>query len=175
MSKKEELFGKYNMQPNPTIILPENQILADAQRLREEKEREPINQKLIELDKDKQRSIEEKLKTLELIPNGNKIIVLPYPTNPYKKIMQGSIYLGNNGDFKNPDSGEMDRLEESIICGKVIELGPDCKFGEIGDDVFYDKRTVYPVPFMSSGFVLTSEPQILVWINENLKARFKMI
>ena len=162
MSKKEELNGRFHMQPNSGIIIPENQLLADAQRLREEKEKEELNQKLIELDKAKQQSIEEKLKTLELIPNGNKIMILPYPTNPYKKIMQGSIYLGNNGDFKNPDTGEMDRLEESIICGQVVELGPDCKFGKVGDDVFYDKRSVYPVPFMSSGYILTSEPQILV-------------
>jgi hypothetical protein len=109
-----------------------------------------------------------------MLPMFNKVILLPYPNNPYKKSIEGSIIVEYNGDFMNPDSGEKDKLQELVGCAKVIEVGPEVKYVKAGDDIYYDPRTCYPVPFMSLGYKLTTEPQILCVLNENLKERFKM-
>ena len=53
------------------------------------------------------------------------------------------------GEFLNPDSGENDKLKELVACAKVIEVGPDCKYLNINDDVFYDTRSVYPALLLS--------------------------
>ena len=104
----------------------------------------------------------------------NKIILQPYPVNPYRKVVEGSLIVDYTGAFKNPDSGEDDKLQELVGCAKIIEVGPKCKYLKPGDDVYYDTRTEYPVPFMSMGYRLTSEPQILCVLNEKLKERFNM-
>ena len=173
MTKLSESAGKFYMNSG-NIITPKNELLEDIRRAKEEKEVEEANKLLIELQKEKQKEIEEKLQTLELLPLGNKIILLPYPENPYKKIIDGSIIVEYNGAFMNPDSGEKDQLKTLIGCAKVIEVGPECKFLVPGDDIYYDTRTTYPVPFMSMGYQLTSEPQILCVLNSNLKTRFNM-
>ena len=145
-----------------------------AERLKEEKAAEEIKKALFEAEKNKQAEINKKLETLEMLPMMNKIILQPYPVNPYRKVVEGSLIVDYTGAFKNPDSGEDDKLQELVGCAKVIEVGPECKYLKPGDDVYYDTRTVYPVPFMSMGYRLTSEPQILCVLNEKLKERFNM-
>lgn len=54
------------------------------------------------------------------------------------------IIVEYNGLFNNPDSGELDTLQELVACAKVIEIGPECKYVKPGDDVYYDPRTCYP-------------------------------
>lgn len=178
MSLKEEQTGKFFMgnreSAHSDIFLPENQILRMAEKQRQEKEMEEAKQLFIELQTKKQAELEAKLETLELLPMYDKIIILPYPTNPYKKLIQGSILVEYNGAFNNPDSGEKDTHDVFVGCAKVIEIGPLAKFLKVGDDVFYDTRTCYPVPFMSQGYKLVNETQILCVLNEGLKARFKI-
>lgn len=178
MSIKEELDGKYFMgnrsNANSDLYLPENQILRMAEKQRQEEEIKEANRIYLEAQKIKQDELNEKLERLELIPLGQKIILLPYPTNPYKKLVNGSILIAYEGEFINPDSGEADKLDRLVACGKVIEIGPECKYLKPGDDIFYDPRTCYPLPFMSLGYKLTTEPQILAIVNESLKERFNM-
>ena len=159
----------------PEIILPENQLLKDIERAKREKEAEEAAKLFKEAAIAKQEELEKKLETLELLPNGNKLILQPYPENPYIQIAtKGGVFTGYGaGVFKNPDSGEMDKEKPLVACAKIIEVGPECKFGRVGDDVFYDTRTTFPVPFMAYGWLLTSEPQILLFLNEGLKERFK--
>lgn len=178
MSFKESQTGKFYMgnrtNANTDLYVPENQILIEAQKQREQKEIEEANKMYIELQEKKQAELEAKLETLELIPMGAKVVLLPYPKNPYKKVLNGKIIVEYNGLFNNPDSGELDTLQELVACAKVIEIGPECKYVKPGDDVYYDPRTCYPLPFMSLGYKLTTEPQLLTILNEGLKARFKM-
>ena len=182
MSLREEATGKYFMGGNKdnyapgaiNMILPENQILRDAQKLREQKEAEEARTMYMELQEKKQAELEARLQTLEMIPMGAKVVLLPYPRNPYKKVLNGKIIVEYNGEFNNPDTGEKDTLKEMVGCAKVIEVGPECKYVKPGDDIYYDTRTCYPLPFMSLGYMLTTEPQILAVINEGLKTRFKM-
>ena len=172
MSFKEEQMGRYFMSNRSNLEVPT--IKDAAERLREEKAAEEIRKALFEAEQNKQAEINKKLETLEMLPMMNKIILQPYPVNPYRKVVEGSLIVDYTGAFKNPDSGEDDKLQELVGCAKVIEVGPECKYLKPGDDVYYDTRTVYPVPFMSMGYRLTSEPQILCVLNEKLKERFNM-
>lgn len=172
MSFREEQMGKYFMSNRSNLEVPT--IKDAAERLKEEKAAEEIRKALFEAEQNKQAEINKKLETLEMLPMMNKIILQPYPVNPYRKVVEGSLIVEYTGAFKNPDSGEDDKLQELVGCAKIIEVGPECKYLKPGDDVYYDTRTVYPVPFMSMGYKLTSEPQILCVLNEKLKERFNM-
>ena len=172
MSFKEEQMGKYFMSNRSNLEVPT--IKDAAERLKEEKAAEEIKKALFEAEQNKQAEIDKKIETLEMLPMMNKIILQPYPVNPYRKVVEGSLIVDYTGAFKNPDSGEDDKLQELVGCAKIIEVGPECKYLKPGDDVYYDTRTVYPVPFMSMGYRLTSEPQILCVLNEKLKERFNM-
>ena len=172
MSFKEEQMGKYFMSNRSNLEVPT--IKDAAERLKEEKAAEEIKKALFEAEQNKQAEINKKIETLEMLPMMNKIILQPYPVNPYRKVVEGSLIVDYTGAFKNPDSGEDDKLQELVGCAKIIEVGPECKYLKPGDDVYYDTRTVYPVPFMSMGYRLTSEPQILCVLNEKLKERFNM-
>ena len=172
MSFKEEQMGKYFMSNRSNLEVPT--IKDAAERLKEEKAAEEIRKALFEAEQNKQAEINKKLETLEMLPMMNKIILQPYPVNPYRKVVEGSLIVDYTGAFKNPDTGEDDKLQELVGCAKIIEVGPECKYLKPGDDVYYDTRTVYPVPFMSMGYRLTSEPQILCVLNEKLKERFNM-
>ena len=172
MSFREEQMGKYFMSNRSNLEVPT--IKDAAEKLREQQAEKEIKEALFEAEKNKQEEINKKLEKLELLPMMNKVILQAYPVNPYRKIVEGSLIVDYTGAFKNPDSGEDDNLKELVGCAKIIEVGPECKYLKPGDDVYYDTRTVYPVPFMSMGYRLTSEPQILCVLNENLKERFNM-
>jgi len=156
------------------IISPENEILKAARLQREQKAADEAAEIYLKAQTEKQKELDEKLERLELIPMGAKVIILPYPSNPYKKEVQGKIIIGYEGNFNNPDSGEKDTLDVFVGCASIIEVGPECKYLQKGDDVFYDTRTVYPLPFMQQGYRVTVEPSIIAVINEGLKTRFKM-
>lgn len=143
------------------------------QKKKREEDEVKLAELLLEAEKAKQKEIEEKIERLELLPYGAKIIIEKYPTNPYRKIMEGGIIVDYTGEFQNPDSGEKDKLKELVGCAKVIEVGPECKYTRPGDDIYYDTRTTYPFPYMSMGYEILTEPQILCVINEGLKERFK--
>lgn len=178
MSFREEQNGKFfmgNRSDNyKPLILPGNPLENEFKKAKEEKDAEELRNTLFEAEKAKQEEINKKLETLEMLPMLNKVIISPYPVNPYRKVIEGNLIVEFTGTFNNPDSGERDQLQELVACAKVIEVGPECKYLKPGDDVYYDPRTCYPVPFMSLGYKLTSESQILCVLNESLKERFKM-
>ena len=166
----DRVRGKWNMGEN--LIIPTNPIAVEAEKLRKEKEAKEVAEKLKEIHLAKQKEIEERLEGLELIPNGNRLVLMPYPRNPYVKVMtESGIFIEPNGTYFNTDTGEFDEADELVACAKVIEVGPEVKYVKIGDDVYYDSRTAYPLPFMNLGYKVTSEPQIVAIINNELKIR----
>ena len=143
-----------------------------AKKAKTEKLAAELKKSLMDAEKTKQEEINKKIEKLEMLPLYNKIVILPYPVNPYRKIVEGNLIVDYTGSFKNPDSGENDTLDTFIGCAKIMEVGPEVKYLKVGDDVYYDTRTVYPIPFMTLGYRLTTEPQILCVLNENLRERF---
>ena len=157
------------------LLLEESEIVSQAKSLREEKEIQEASRIYLEAVEAKQKEIEEKLATLEILPLGNKIIVQPYVDNPYERKVQNGILLESAGVFKNPDTGSLDKLEKGIICGKVVEVGPETKYVSIGDDVYYAEHTVSPIPFFRMGYKLLSEYSVIAVIASGLTERFKSI
>jgi co-chaperonin GroES (HSP10) len=55
--------------------------------------------------------ITEKMKSMEIVPINNYVLVKPYAKNPFEKIEvtdSGLVIPTYDGKFKNPDSGEED-------------------------------------------------------------------
>jgi len=165
-----EANGTFFMGKN--LITPSNPLLDEIEMFKTQKQIEEANKLYIDLAKEKQEEINNKLQNLKMLPLGNKVLLLPYPANPYKKVMEGNIIVEWDGTFDNPDSGSKGQLAELVACAKVIEVGPDCKFLKVDDDVYYMPNTAYPIPFMSLGYKLTTEPQILCVLNTDLDTRF---
>jgi len=156
--------GKFNED-----LLLENQI----EKTKQKKFEEEASKLYLDSATKKQEEINKRLQTLEILPLGNKVMLSMYPENPYRQIVEGKIIIDYNGSFLNPDSGEQDKMKQLVACGQVIEVGPETKWIKPGDDVYFDPRTCYPVPFMSLGYLLTHEGAIHCVLNENLKERFK--
>lgn len=175
MGNSIEKTGKFYPGDRPRKQLDESLLLENAieQRKREKAEQE-AKELLLQARIAKQKEIDEKVERLEMLPIGNKVIILPYPENPYRKIITNTgIITEYNGDFLNPDSGERDTLKDGVMCGKIIEVGPDCQWTVPGDDVYFIKGTTVGIPFYSQGYVTLSEIQLLCVLNEGLKERFK--
>jgi hypothetical protein len=175
MSLREEQQGRFYLNNRKeSFIVPESPFKADYDKLKEEQDADKLREILLEAEKQKQKELEEKLERLEMLPIGPRLIVLPYPTNPYRKVLQGSIIVDYSETFKNPDSGEQDKLASGVICAKVIEVGPECKWIKPGDDIFCQNGVLTIVPFFSLGYKTLAEQQVLSVIGEKLKERFKM-
>lgn len=107
----------------------------------------------------------------EIMPLRTNLFVQPYLENPYREQRSSGGLQLTDGEFHNPDSGEIDKLNEDIVCGLVLEVGPECKYVRAGDEVFFNIRAAVPIPFMGKGFLLTHEQNLFCVINENLKER----
>lgn len=108
----------------------------------------------------------------EIMPLYNNVILRPYSENPYVEMQSEDGLLLTDDQFDSQDSGETEKRDLLIGCGQVIEIGPECKYLQIGDDVFYNTVTVRPVPFQRQGFLLCSEQSILAVMNDDLTGRF---
>lgn len=76
---------------------------------------------------------------------------------------------------KNPVSGKYEEQKEFIVTGCVIETGPEVKYLEEGDVVYYRVDTAVPVPFFKQGLVSLAESQVIAVVNEGLQKRFNEI
>ena len=108
----------------------------------------------------------------EVMPLYSMVLIEPYLENPYEvKETEEGLRLTTDMQ-ENPDTGELDKKDFFIVCGKVKEVGPDCKFVKPGDDVMYDARCVRPIRFMGNVFVIVAEQNIATVISEGLSERF---
>ena len=121
--------------------------------------------------------LEERMKSMEIMPQGMYILCRPYAQNPYQRVkVEGGIIIPTyDGTFKNPDTGEMDTEEKLTVVANVIEVGPLCKWVKPGDDIYYRMHQGVPVPFFRQGLEVVAETQVQVIINEGLKQRFEEI
>ncbi len=109
----------------------------------------------------------------EIMPLYTNVMILPYSTNPYAALITKSGLMLTEGEFDSQDSGEHEKLDLFIACASVIEVGPDTKYVQVGDDVFFDTRSARPIPFMRQGFFNISEQNLVSIMNDNVKERIK--
>lgn len=175
MANSIERTGKFYAGDRKNLINDDDLLLDNAiEKRNRQKEEDEVRALLLEAKQNKQKELIEKMATLEILPHGNRVFMLPYPSNPYRKVISENGILIPDGDFFNPDKGEFDKLDQNVMCAKVMEIGRDCTSVKVGDDIYYDKRSTWPIPFLGLGYISTSEPQILAILGEGLKQRFKM-
>lgn len=170
-----ERTGKFYTGDRSNLLTNDDLLLDNAiDKKKKQKEEDEVKKLLLEAQQTKQKELMEKMATLEILPHHNRVFILPYPSNPYRKVISNNGILLPDGDFFNPDKGEFDKLEQNTVCGKIMEVGKNCTDVKVGDDVYYDKRTTWPIPFLGLGYISTSEPQLLAILGEGLKQRFNM-
>ena len=145
-----------------------NEVDKHAEKLKEQ-------QDMIE---DYQKEISEKVNTIEIKPLFNRIMVKPFAANPFQKLtVENGIItdiggLNPNIEF-NRDTGEYQERDQNIIVATVVEVGPECKYIQPGDTVFYLKQLPTPIPFFKQGFWTLKEENVIAVVNEGLSERYK--
>lgn len=101
----------------------------------------------------------------EIIPTNANVLVLPYIRNPYRYIetTESGIIVGveSSKTYKSNDTGEIEKNNEIVKCGKVVAIGPDCKNVNIGDDVLFTGFDELVIPFRKKGYVMVSELRLI--------------
>lgn len=124
-----------------------------------------------------QEKIQENISKIEIKPLFNRILVKPFAANPFQrmKIEHGIITdLGglNPEIHKNMETGEWEERDQMIIVATVVDAGPECKYVQPGDTVFYMKNLPTPVPFFRQGLWTIKEENLIAVVNEGLEERF---
>lgn len=112
----------------------------------------------------------------EIRPVINNVIIRPFTNNPFQRIKkEGNIIVdlgGQKPTYKNDDTGNWEEEQNVTKQGVVLEVGPECKYLQRGDCVFYPRTSVMPIPFYKQGLELVNENRIIAVVNDNLKERF---
>lgn len=122
-------------------------------------------------------SFNENMNSIEIKPMFARILVKPFEQNPFQKIKRSDsgIIIDMGGmapTYKSSDTGEWEEEKQFIVTGTVVDCGPDVKYLNQGDVVFYRVDTSVPVPFFRQGLVSLAENQIIAVVNEGLTDRF---
>lgn len=100
-----------------------------------------------------------------IIPTNANVLVEPYVRSPYRYIetTESGLIVGveSSKTYKSNETGEIEKNNDVIRCGKVIAIGPDCKNVEIGDDVFFTAFEELKLPFRKKGWVMVSELRLI--------------
>lgn len=116
----------------------------------------------------------------EIKPMFARLIIKPFKVNPFQKMeVKGSIIVDAGGYTPhaelNPMTGKYEEQKQFIITGYVVEVGPEVKYLQEGDVVYYRVDTAVPVPFLKRGLVSINENQVIAVVNEGLTERFNSI
>lgn len=108
----------------------------------------------------------------EIMPLYSTLLVEMYETNPYEVAETETGLKLTNGTFDSPDTGNREKKEFLSSCGKVIEVGPDCKYVEPGNDVIFDIRATRPLCFKGKYFFNIAEQNIIAVLGDDLSKKF---
>lgn len=133
-----------------------------------------------ELLKQYTESVKENMNSIEIKPMGTRVLIKPFAQNPFQQIKMnesGIIYdLGGMvPSYKSTDTGEWEEEKQTIGTGTVYDVGPECKYLQEGDVVFYQIAAGVPVPFFKQGLVTIAEQQVISVVNEGLTERFNKV
>lgn len=135
------------------------------------------NQKTLE---EAQSQVAYDINRAEIKPMFARLIIKPFKVNPFQKMeVKGSIIVDAGGYTPhaelNPMTGKYEEQKQFIITGYVVEVGPEVKYLQEGDVVYYRVDTAVPVPFLKQGLVSINENQVIAVVNEGLTERFNYI
>lgn len=109
----------------------------------------------------------------EIMPLYSMVMVELYEENPYEQTVTEEGLKLTNGEFDNPDTGNRDKKERNMYCGKIIEVGPDCKYAHVGDDCLLPLNCVRPVTFKGNIYFIIAEQNLITIMADDLSERFK--
>ena len=118
------------------------------------------------------------VENIEIMPIGNYVLCKQFDENPFQRIVRDAksgliLDLGGMApEYKNTDNGQIEEEEQFIKVGVIQEVGPECKWCQPGDTIFYTKPSAVPVPFYKQGLQLVCENRVLAVVNEGLTERF---
>lgn len=123
-------------------------------------------------------SIDYDIQKAEIKPMFSRVIIKPFKQNPFQKIETKGGLIVDAGGYTphaqlNPVTGKYEEQKEFIVTGLVVDVGPEVKYLQEGDVVYYRVDTAVPVPFFKQGFISVAESQIIAVVNEKLTERFK--
>ena len=156
-------------------------IIAERNTKRANEEIEKFNEKI-----DKQftnveefaKKVNENMSNIEIMPIGNYVLCKQFEENPFQRIVRDSksgLILDMGGmapQYKNTDNGQIEEEENIIKVGVIQEVGPECKWCQPDDTIFFTKNSAVPVPFYKQNLQLVCENRVLAVVNENLTERF---
>lgn len=116
----------------------------------------------------------------EIKPMFSRLIVKPFKQNPFQQMKVKNGLIIDAGGYTphtqlNPITGKYEEQNQFICTGCVVEVGPDTKYLQEGDVVYYRIDTAVPVPFFKQGFISIDEKQIIAVVNEGLTERFNNV
>lgn len=122
----------------------------------------------------------EDISKIEIKPMFTRLLIKPLAQNPFQRIkIENGIVVDAGGftlhDQINPNTGKVQEQVEFIKTAAVQEVGPDVKYIQPGDVIFYRIDCAVPVPFFKEGLYSTSEQNVIAVVNEDLENRFKNI
>ena len=102
---------------------------------------------------------------VEIVPTNANVLIKPYIRNPYRYIetTESGIIVGmeSSKTYKSNETGEVEKNNDIVKCGQVINVGPDCKNVKVGDDVLFTAFDELVLPFRKKGYVMVSETRLI--------------
>jgi len=108
----------------------------------------------------------------EIAPLYSFVMVELYEENPYEVMESETGLKLTGGQFDNPDTGNRDKKEYHSTAARIIEVGPDCKYAQAGDDCIVDLRSMRPICFKGNYYFITAEQNIVALLGDDLSQRF---
>ena len=166
-----QLSGKHFMGANKTSWTEDG----DAEKVksalaRAEQEQIAYVDRLLEKDKDCK-----PYTNRSVIPVGNRVIIKPYEKNPYRVPLMESksgLIIGDfdtAASYKSNETGEDEAAQRGIWCCEVISVGKECKYVEVGEDVYVNFMMAVPVPFGDKGYYSINETNIICSIRNDIR------
>ncbi len=108
------------------------------------------------------------MNNVQIVPGRCTVLVQVYDVNPYEQTEADGFVL-TNGEFDSPDSGNREKKEQVSWAGKIVEVGPECKYSKEGMDCMFDIRASRPLNVNGEYYFQLAEANIMAWIGENIK------
>lgn len=117
---------------------------------------------------------------IEIKPMFSRVLLKPLAQNPFQRIKVENGIIVDAGILTpraelNPNTGKYEEPKEFIKTGVVQEVGPEVKYLQPGDVIYYRIDTAVPVPFLKQGMYSLDEHQVITVVNEGLENRFNNI
>lgn len=187
LTENEKYATNLTSDPNAVMInMSENtidKIIEKENSIKFNNQVETYNEQLEKNNKEFKESIENvqyDINKAEIKPMFSRLIIKPFKQNPFQQMQVKNGLIIDAGGYTphtqiNPMTGKYEEQNQFIVTGCVVEVGPDVKYLQEGDVVYYRIDTSVPVPFFKQGFVSIDEKQIIAVVNEGLTERFNNI